>query len=446
MELHQTFAEKISVDIVEDKCTKNDGSGLVASVSLSKRTGMTKEKVKSNSIACTPKSGLRGKSHSHSSQTKPYTMKRKREGDVEYATKRQKLDGGRYRQVPQMTSSNNQNHQIVKIPEVQASDDQVHNNPINQHDEEGPGRRDEEQENQVGRPGIDVRDDVNKEELAGKGTRYIIVKHDSVGRYWAWLDEGGGPRVPFNANMEIVEHNGDTMMHFQEGVGQPMEPPPAMPEMGIRGFFTLAQTSLGLLIYMVFGILFYYSIVGEDSPHPHLKGAASFNIRDAVYFLMVTMSSTGYGDISTLPDSSREKTPTSAKVIIIFMMLIGCGILAGRLNATFSFLANAFGNRFFNYLGQHRGSPVPENSRARWRFWFAVVVVFFCIGLGIIGGMKENLGWVDSIYFSVATVLSVGYGDFSYSSPGGRWFAIWWLPISTTVVNVALGYISQCGF
>ncbi|XP_004305425.1 PREDICTED: protein TPX2-like [Fragaria vesca subsp. vesca] len=140
MKCSKKGAITISADKVEDKCMKDDGSVLAAAVSFNKRTDITNEKENSNSIASTPKppmkcskkgdlqsdsknhqtakkissmvrnpSGLRGKSHLHSSQTKPYTMKR--EENVKKATgtsllaqenqaiKRQKLDAGRSRQI-----------------------------------------------------------------------------------------------------------------------------------------------------------------------------------------------------------------------------------------------------------------------------------------------------------------------------------------------------------
>ncbi|PRQ49945.1 putative TPX2 central domain-containing protein [Rosa chinensis] len=136
-------ANMISADKVEEKCTIDDGSVLATAVSLNKGTDMTNEKENSNSVACTPKppmnyskkgdllsdskkhqgakkissmvrnpSGLRGKSHLHSSQTKnvkPYTMKREENvknttgtpmlAQENQAIKRQKLDGGRSRQI-----------------------------------------------------------------------------------------------------------------------------------------------------------------------------------------------------------------------------------------------------------------------------------------------------------------------------------------------------------
>ncbi|XP_050381912.1 protein TPX2 [Argentina anserina] len=130
----------IYADNLDDTCSKNDGSVLSTAVSLNEQTDMTNQKENSNYIACTPKppmniskkgdilsdtkklqtakkissmvrnpSGLRGKGHLTSSQAKPCTMKR--EENVKNATgtsmlaqenqaiKRQKLDGGRSRQI-----------------------------------------------------------------------------------------------------------------------------------------------------------------------------------------------------------------------------------------------------------------------------------------------------------------------------------------------------------
>jgi len=50
------------------------------------------------------------------------------------------------------------------------------------------------------------------------------------------------------------------------------------------------------------------------------------------------------------------------------------------------------------------------------------------------GGQVKS--WIDSLYFSVTTVTTVGFGDYTPVSRGGRFFAIVWM----TVGVVATGY------
>ena len=149
------------------------------------------------------------------------------------------------------------------------------------------------------------------------------------------------------------------------------------------------------------------------------------------------MSTTGYSDISALLSSSYDK------IVICGLMLVGCGIVAVRISAMLNFFGNAIGDWFFGYVEQQRGHPISESSRVKYRVCFAILILFCCIGLGVFGGMLEDLGLLDSLYLSVSTVLSVGagYGDRSFLTPIGRLFEIFWIPLSTSTVNIALGYL-----
>jgi voltage-gated potassium channel len=52
-----------------------------------------------------------------------------------------------------------------------------------------------------------------------------------------------------------------------------------------------------------------------------------------------------------------------------------------------------------------------------------VVIVILCIGM-IIFHELEDWGWLDSLYFSVITLATVGFGDFAPTSDAGKIFAI----------------------
>lgn len=46
----------------------------------------------------------------------------------------------------------------------------------------------------------------------------------------------------------------------------------------------------------------------------------------------------------------------------------------------------------------------------------------------------EGWSWVDSIYFSVVTLTTVGYGDFSPQTDGGKFFTIFYIIIGIGII------------
>jgi voltage-gated potassium channel len=51
----------------------------------------------------------------------------------------------------------------------------------------------------------------------------------------------------------------------------------------------------------------------------------------------------------------------------------------------------------------------------------------------------ENWSWVDSIYFSVVTLTTVGFGDFAPKTDGGKIFTIFYIIIG---IGIILSFIN----
>ncbi|KAI3881596.1 hypothetical protein MKX03_017167 [Papaver bracteatum] len=74
----------------------------------------------------------------------------------------------------------------------------------------------------------------------------------------------------------------------------------------------------------------------------------------------------------------------------------------------------------------------------------AIGVVILCIGMGAaVLHFVEKIDVVDSIYLSVMSVTTVGYGDKSFNTLQGRCFALLWLLLSTLAVARAFLYLAE---
>ncbi len=46
----------------------------------------------------------------------------------------------------------------------------------------------------------------------------------------------------------------------------------------------------------------------------------------------------------------------------------------------------------------------------------------------------ENWTWLDSLYFSIITLTTIGYGDFSPQTDAGKWFTIFYIIIGVGII------------
>jgi len=83
----------------------------------------------------------------------------------------------------------------------------------------------------------------------------------------------------------------------------------------------------------------------------------------------------------------------------------------------------------------------------RSRLSYALIAIFFAIAIGAVGFyFIEGFSLLDSIYLATETVTTVGYGDLSPKTTGGRVFAIFFMLIGGGTVLYALTSLVQTLF
>jgi voltage-gated potassium channel len=73
----------------------------------------------------------------------------------------------------------------------------------------------------------------------------------------------------------------------------------------------------------------------------------------------------------------------------------------------------------------------------------AVVLMFIFTGTIVYHSLERSWTWIDSFYFSVVTLTTVGYGDLTPTSQFSRLFTSIYLLLGTGVVVAALGIIGS---
>ncbi|KAB5534298.1 hypothetical protein DKX38_017384 [Salix brachista] len=201
----------------------------------------------------------------------------------------------------------------------------------------------------------------------------------------------------------------------------------------------IRQAFVFLVLYLSLGVLIYS--LNRDK----FEGIETHPVVDALYFCIVTMCTIGYGDIT--PSS------TATKLFSILFVLVGFGFIDILLSGMVGYVLDLQESHLLRNVKrgaakESAGSYIIDVKKGRMRIrmkvGFALGVVVLCIGVGA-GAMHfvESLGWLDSLYLSVMSVTTVGYGDRAFNSLAGRVFASIWLLVSTLAVARAFLYFAE---
>ena len=213
-----------------------------------------------------------------------------------------------------------------------------------------------------------------------------------------------------------------------------------------------------------FGLLLLYMC----GTYPALKFMfdfkdGDFSFVDGCYLAIVTMTTVGYGDIT--PDTSAQKSFFMVYAICgIVVVGDALGIVAGYVLAQQEKLRNAAQERVLkaaqgNLLADANGPnglvhrilshplcicddvalAIWQKVRVtkQWAYFKLGIPVFIFLLLGLIMCELEDWSPHDGLYFSVITLLTIGYGDKYPESDEGKMFAMFYLPLGViTATNM----------
>lgn len=196
------------------------------------------------------------------------------------------------------------------------------------------------------------------------------------------------------------------------------------------------RVAIYLIFYLTIGTICFY-LVGDQ-----IKGEKVDGVLDSVYFCIVTMTTVGYGDL--VPNSAPTKLLACA-FVFSGMALVGLTLSKGAdylVEKQEMFLLKALSMR--QKLGPTEVLEEMETKKVRYKclMMLAILVVLVIVGTVFLVTV-EKLDIVDAFYCVCSTVTTLGYGDKSFSTKGGRIFAIFWILTSTICLAQFLCYIAE---
>lgn len=188
--------------------------------------------------------------------------------------------------------------------------------------------------------------------------------------------------------------------------------------------------------------LICYLLVGAISYH-HLEG---WSYADSTYFLVVTMTTVGFGDFC--PESPEGRLFTCVYA------LLGITVVFHTLSPVVDFFLKRIDmveKWAFTRLEQmgmvQRGADVTSveelaaaSSRINYcrQYMLALMGPLIVLIFGVIStAALEQLSWIDALYLTIITMTTIGYGDLTPSTTLTKIGTALFLPVA--VVSLANG-------
>ncbi|KAJ9154185.1 hypothetical protein P3X46_027548 [Hevea brasiliensis] len=199
---------------------------------------------------------------------------------------------------------------------------------------------------------------------------------------------------------------------------------------------SFTEVAVFLAVYLGVGTLCFYFVVDD------LKGKKTSPILDALYFCVVTMTTVGYGDLT--PDT------TLVKILVCVFVFTGMAVVGLIMNKVADYLAEKQEMMLEKALNKHKKndpSKIKEETEFNKPMFkclmaMAVLSVLMMIGTIFLFAV-EDLNIIDALFCVCSTVSTLGFGDKSFSTAGGRAFGIFWILSSTLGMGQFYLYVAE---
>lgn len=189
-------------------------------------------------------------------------------------------------------------------------------------------------------------------------------------------------------------------------------------------------------IYLGVGTLIFYLT------RHHMKGKQTNGVLDALYFCIVTMSTVGYGDL--VPNS------VATKLLACAFVFTGMALIALGLSKAADYLVEKQEMLLVKalHITQNVGTvemmKEMETNRVKYKcLVMSILLVVIMIAGTVFLAEVEGMSFVDAFYCVCCTISTLGYGDVSFTTKGGRVFAIFYILTGTITLAQLIFYIAE---
>lgn len=200
------------------------------------------------------------------------------------------------------------------------------------------------------------------------------------------------------------------------------------------------------ICYFIIGVVFYSQNEG-------------WNTIDCVYFITVSTTTVGYGDFAPSTDPARLFTTfyvifgilvvlnSANKVIQYFVVKKTQKYILRCIDAMVRFYYRKCVTKPMGDGGQSHGQEVGGTS-LNTSSWFKLTFSAMLLGGMITGGTiffmaNEGFSFISALYWTVCTMLTIGYGDLSLKNESTRVFLTWFIWVCVIVYVIAITNVAH---
>ncbi|KAL9237017.1 hypothetical protein vseg_011609 [Gypsophila vaccaria] len=193
---------------------------------------------------------------------------------------------------------------------------------------------------------------------------------------------------------------------------------------------------LVLALYLGVGTICFVLVRGQ------LDGRKTNEVVDALYFCIVTMTTVGYGDL--------VPATTLAKLLSCLFVFSGMAIVGMILSQAADYFVEkheALLAKALHLRDKASSSEIlkeVETNKTKYKFLMALLLLILLITVGTLFlTLHQQMMLIDAFYCVCATITTLGYGDESFVTKGGRIFAVFWILSSTLCLAQFFFYLTQ---
>lgn len=205
------------------------------------------------------------------------------------------------------------------------------------------------------------------------------------------------------------------------------------------------------MVVLITGLYIAVGLVGYTQLEEHGDGER-WTVIDALYFTMMTCTTVGYGDLS--PGS------TGSRVFTLFMIFSGVVVVFSRLAGLLGVLTSpltARGRAFLERMYPQEKVDLDGNGevdftipRKAYIYYtknllpsLVVYTVLNLISAAVFSAIEPGWSYFDAWYHCLVTATTVGYGDQTITTQGGRAWAAVHMAISVASLGELISTIDS---